>query len=235
MPFSTYLPEHMGFATLEPPGPFVAGSYQELILTYTAGTFGIDDTGIVKISWRTTSDMGKPQFTDPAAANYTTVEASNGAKLEVWFDRLNIRPWANTILIRIGRGYLRCGDTLTVRLGDRRQGSPGYRLQTNCEEQFPLKVCVDAFAAYEFCELPQQPAIDLIPGLAHPLEGDLAVARRRRRAVPARDRCRGPVGQSDSRRRRAIDAWAVAADPRAAGARHYRPWLLAAGDREPRG
>ena len=42
MPFSTYLPEHMGFATLEPSGPFVAGSYQELILTYTAGTFGID-------------------------------------------------------------------------------------------------------------------------------------------------------------------------------------------------
>ena len=34
----------------------------ELILTYTAGTFGIDDTGMVKISWRTTSDMGKPQF-----------------------------------------------------------------------------------------------------------------------------------------------------------------------------
>ena len=66
--------------------------HAELTLTYTAGTFGIDDTGMVKISWRTTSDMSKPQFNNPAAANYTTVEASNGAKLEVWFDRLNIRP-----------------------------------------------------------------------------------------------------------------------------------------------
>src|SRR5215471_11910373 len=121
----------MGSAKLTPSGPFVAGSYQELTLTYTAGTFGIDDTGIVKISWRTTSDMGRPQFTDPVAANYVTVEASNGAQLEVWFDRLNIRPWANTILIRIGRGYLRQGDTLTIRFGDRRQGSPGWRLQTN--------------------------------------------------------------------------------------------------------
>src|SRR5216683_4945268 len=166
MPFSTYLPAHMGAATISPPGPFIAGSLVELALTYTAGTFGIDDTGIVKISWRTTSDMGKPQFTDPAAVNYTTVEASNGAKLEVWFDRLNIRPWANTILIRIGRGYLRQGDTLTVRLGDRRNGSPGYRLQTNCEQRFELKTCVDAFAAYEFCELPQQPAFDLVPGPA---------------------------------------------------------------------
>jgi hypothetical protein len=166
MPFATYLPEHMGSATLNPPGPFVAGSYQELMLTYTAGTFGIDDTGIVKISWRTTSDMGKPQFTDPTAANYVTVEASNGAQLEVWFDRLNIRPWANTILVRIGRGYLHQGDTLTVRLGDRRKGSPGYRLQTNCEERFQLKTAVDAFAAYEFCELPQQPTFDLVSGPA---------------------------------------------------------------------
>ena len=61
---------------------------------YTAGNFGIDDTGMVKISWRTTSDMSKPQFDKPQAANFTTVEASNGAKLEVWFDRLNVRPFA---------------------------------------------------------------------------------------------------------------------------------------------
>ena len=73
--------------------------------------------------------MSKPQFDKPQAANFTTVEASNGAKLEVWFDRINIRPYANTLLIRVGRGYLRLGDTLTIRLGDRRQGSPGYRLQ----------------------------------------------------------------------------------------------------------
>ena len=38
----------MGSIRLAPPGPFVAGSYAELTLTYTAGTFGIDDTGMVK-------------------------------------------------------------------------------------------------------------------------------------------------------------------------------------------
>src|SRR5262245_21857211 len=164
MPFSTYLPEHMGSIKLTPSGPFVAGAYAELTLTYTAGTFGIDDTGMVKISWRTTSDMSKPQFVDPAAPNFTTVEASNGAKLDVWFDRLNIRPYANTLLIRVGRGYLRAGDTLTVRMGDRRHGSPGYRLQTNCEAPVALKTSVDAFATYEFAELPEQPAFALVPG-----------------------------------------------------------------------
>src|SRR3984893_10727324 len=166
MPFSTYLPEQMGSAKLTPAGPFVAGSYAELTLVYTAGTFGIDDTGMVKVSWRTTSDMSKPQFDKPQAANFTTVEASNGARLEVWFDRLNVRPFANTLLIRVGRGYLRAGDTLTVRLGDRRKGSPGFRLQTNVEANVELRTSVDAFATYEFCELPVQPAFDLLPGPA---------------------------------------------------------------------
>src|SRR5262249_36873805 len=71
-----------------------------------------------------------------------------------------------TLLIRVGRGYLRAGDTLTVRLGDRRQGSPGFRLQTNVEKQVELKTSVDAFATYEFCELPEQPAFDLVAGPA---------------------------------------------------------------------
>ena len=100
MPYSTYLPEHMGSAVLTPPGPFVAGSYQELTIVYTAGTFGIDDTGMLKISWRTTSDMSKPQFDKPGEANYTTVVASNGAKLDYWFDRLNIRPFMTAGVLR---------------------------------------------------------------------------------------------------------------------------------------
>jgi hypothetical protein len=166
MPYSKYLPEHMGSIKLSPPGPFVAGSHAELMLVYTAGTFGIDDTGMVKVSWRTTSDFSKPQFNKPDGPNFTTVEASNGAKLEVWFDRLNVRPFANTLLIRVGRGYLRAGDTLTIRLGDRRNGSPGLRLQTNVENDVQLRTSVDAFAAYEFCELPEQPTFDLVAGPA---------------------------------------------------------------------
>src|SRR6516164_4508972 len=166
MPYSKYLPEQMGSIALSPSGPFVAGAYAELVLVYTAGTFGIDDTGMVKVSWRTTSDFSKPQFNKPDAPNFTTVEASNGARLEVRFDRVNIRPCANTLLIRVGRGYLRAGDTLTIRLGDRRQGSPGLRLQTNVEKNVELRASVDAFATYEFCELREQPAFDLVAGPA---------------------------------------------------------------------
>src|SRR5215470_10256122 len=163
---SAYLPEHMGSAILSPAGPFAAGSHVSLTLTYTAGTFGIDDSGHLKVVWRGTSDMGKPQFTDPMAANYTTVEASNGAVLECGVDRINTRPWVNTLWIRVGRGFLRKGETITIRLGDKRRGSPGLRLQTNREPTFEFKVLVDAFATYEFTELPKSPEIALVPGPA---------------------------------------------------------------------
>ena len=38
MPFSKYLPEHMGSVDAVTPGPFVAGTHAELVLIYTAGT-----------------------------------------------------------------------------------------------------------------------------------------------------------------------------------------------------
>jgi hypothetical protein len=201
MPFARYMPEHMGSATIAPGGEFEAGSFAELTYTYTAGTFGIDDTGMLKISWRTTSDMAKPQLTDPAAPNYTTVEASNGAKLEVWVDRVNIRPWANTLVIRVGRGFLREGDTITVRFGDRRHGSPGLRLQTNCEPSFEFKTVVDAFAAYEFTEI-ASPEIALIPGPAARWKAilpTLAVAGAPfRLAILAEDRWGNPTEEAEA-------------------------------------
>jgi len=164
MPHSTYLADQMGSATLEPTGSFEAGSYGSFTLAYTAGPFGIDDSGGIKISFRTTTDMGKPQFTDPKGRNYTTAEASNGAALHLLFDRINIRPWVHTLYVRLIGGFLRAGEKITVRFGDRRQGSEGIRLQTNAETYFPFKVYVDAFATYDFTELPDSPAIDLVPG-----------------------------------------------------------------------
>ncbi len=40
--------------------PEEAGSTQSFTLTYTAGFFGIDDTGSIKIVHRFASDMGRP-------------------------------------------------------------------------------------------------------------------------------------------------------------------------------
>ena len=165
MPHSTYLSEKMGTAAVSPVGSFEAGSFQEFTVTYTAGYFGIDDTGSIKVVHRFASDMGRPQFDTPAAAGYTTVEASNGAILHVEYDiKRNIRPWDKTLYIKVVRGFLREGDRIIVRFGDRRQGSPGIRLQTFCEESFEFRVLVDAIATYNYVELPRQPVIRIVAG-----------------------------------------------------------------------
>ena len=165
MPHSTYFAERMGHAEISPQGEFEAGSFQSFTLTYTAGYFGIDDTGSLKIVHRFASDMGRPQFTDPKGWNYTTVEASNGAVLEVKYDgKMNIRPWDKTLFIRVMRGFLRENDRIIVRFGDMRQGSPGIRMQTFNEPTFEFRVLVDAWATYNYVELPVQPYISVVAG-----------------------------------------------------------------------
>ena len=155
----------MGRAEISPAGEFEAGSFQSFTLAYTAGYFGIDDTGSIKIVHRFASDMGRPQFTDPRGWNYTTVEASNGAVLEVQYDgKRNIRPWDKTLFIRVVRGFLREGDRIIVRFGDRRHGSPGIRVQTFSEPTFEFRVLVDAWATYNYVELPEQPCISVVAG-----------------------------------------------------------------------
>jgi hypothetical protein len=140
-------PALLGTATLDPAGAFEAGSYQRFTLVYTAGRYGIDDTGSLRVCFRFASDQSNPQFDDPAGPGYTTVVASNGAVLEVRFDpKGNIRPWDRTLWIKVVRGYLCEGDRITIRFGDPRQGSPGMRLQTFCEDSFEFRVLADPIA-----------------------------------------------------------------------------------------
>ncbi len=202
MPHSTYLPEKMGTAVVEPVGSFEAGSFQEFILTYTAGYFGIDDTGSLKIVHRFASDMGRPQFDDPSAPNFVTVEASNGAVLQVEYDmKRNIRPWDKTLYIKVVRGFLREGDRIIVRFGDRRQGSPGMRIQTFCEATFEFRVLVDAIATYNYVELPEQPEIAIVPGPPALYKAVLPTLRRRgetlRLCLKGEDRWGNPSDQCE--------------------------------------
>ena len=172
-------PEDLGAATLSPDGAFEAGSYQSFTLVYTAGKFGIDDSGALRISFRFAADMTPPQFTDPALPGYTTVEASNNAVLEYRFSpKGNTRPWDKTLEIKVVNGYLTEGDTITVRFGVTDGGGPGMRLQTFCEETFEFKVLVDPIATYTFQPLPVQPAIKLAPGAPERFVATLPTLRR---------------------------------------------------------
>lgn len=179
MPHRTYEQQQLGRAEISPGGPFTAGEYTSFELQYTAGFFGIDDSGSLKIAQRFASDMGTPQFDDPRAPGYLSAEASNGAKLQLRYDtKNNIRPWGKTVYIKVLRGYLREGDRIILRFGDRRGGSPGIRMQTFCEHSFELKVLVDAFATCEYVELPQSPIFRIRAGPATRWQAVLPTARR---------------------------------------------------------
>lgn len=135
------------------------------MLIYRAGFTGIDDTGSLKLVMRYATDSGTPQFDDPYAANYVTATASNGAYLQLRYDvKDNIRPWGKTILVKVLQGYLREGDTITVALGDRSSGSPGWRMQTFVEHRFQIRVLVDRYATYDYEPLPKCPLFRIVPG-----------------------------------------------------------------------
>ena len=157
--------ELLGTATISPDGAFEAGSYASFTLTYMAGRYGIDDSGSLRICFRAVSDQGNPQFDDPEGANYCTVEASNGAVLQIrWDPKANVRPWDRTLWIKVVKGYLAEGDTITIRFGVTDHGGPGMRLQTFCEDTFEFRVLVDPVATFNFQPVPDQPMISIVPG-----------------------------------------------------------------------
>lgn len=158
-------PEDLGAAEIFPKGRFEAGSFASFNLVYTAGPYGIDDSGSLRVCFRFASDQSAPQFDNPQGVNYCTVEASNGAVLQVrWDPKANVRPWDRTLWVKIVKGYLTEGDTITIRFGVTDHGGPGMRLQTFCEDTFEFRVLSDPIATFNFQPLPEQPMIEIGPG-----------------------------------------------------------------------
>lgn len=158
-------PSDLGSVRLDPAGPFTVRDLVCLTITFTAGRFGIDDTGAIKVAYRLVSDMGALQTADPAAVNYVSAEASNGARLDTRYDPFgHVRPWDQALIVRVMDGCLAEGDSIVVRLGDRSGGSPGLRLPTFRQEAFVFRVFVDAIATGIYTELPERLALRLDAG-----------------------------------------------------------------------
>jgi hypothetical protein len=166
MPFNPFHPDRMGRAEIDADTSLTAGDWTSVTLTYTAGLYGIDDRGGLKISFRSATDQTGFQSEDPAAPGYVIVTCSNGSTAKIWYEsHRNLRPWHHTLYIQCLR-FLAEGDRITVRFGDKSGGSPGFRLQTFCERAFQFRVHVDPFATYDYVVLPedQQPTVELVPG-----------------------------------------------------------------------
>jgi hypothetical protein len=155
-----------GTTILQPEGRFPVRSFQSFTIVYTVGQFGLDDTGAIKIVTRWTDDGGRVQTSDPAAMNYVTATASNGAALALHLEPYpHQRPWYNGIRITLARGYMSPGDTITVVLGDRSGGSPGLRLQSFCESAYTFRVLADVCATGVFLPVSSH-SIEIAPGPA---------------------------------------------------------------------
>ncbi len=135
----------------------VAGSTEELIFTYTVGLSGIADSGWLKLCFRFYSDWDL-QTTDPQARDFASARlltrslvggasesaAATAQQLKIRYDvKGGERPFQKALLIHVVDGYLRPGDTIEIRLGDRRFGGPGTRVQTFVEDEFEFHLFVD--------------------------------------------------------------------------------------------
>lgn len=156
--------KNVGNACIDTTLPVVAGSYQTISYTFKAG-HAIDDTGYVKIVFRYAGDFGTPQFSEPEKPNYCTVSTNGDCRIEPrWDTKGHIRPWGKALYLKVMGGFLNRGDSITVIFGDKRQGSPGWRMQTFCETSFEFKTLVDPYATYRFKEVEKSPEMEIIPG-----------------------------------------------------------------------
>lgn len=172
---TAYMADQVGTVALSPQGAFECGSYQTFRLVFTAGRFGVDDTGGLRVVFRFPSDMGTPQFTDPGKPNHVSAEASNGAVLRLtWDPRLNMRPWGKTITVTVVKGCMAPNETISITFG----GTPGFRMQTFREDRFEFRVLADVFSTGNFALLPDQPFIELIPGPPETFRAMLPTLRR---------------------------------------------------------
>jgi hypothetical protein len=154
----------------------IAGSEQEIVLTYKVGASGLADGAWLKIAFRFYSDWGLFQTSQLAGRDYLTVDyiprapfsgesSATVRSLQVRFDQKgHERPFQKAIIVDVIDGYLNPGDRIEVRLGDRRRGGPGTRVQTFVENAFRFRGFVDTSGTSRFAPVPGDVKIDIAAG-----------------------------------------------------------------------
>jgi len=109
----------LGTACIDLQKPVVAGSYQTITFTYTAG-HPIDDSGYLKITFRFAGDFGIPQFDDPAVPNCRRVYTTGDCHIQPrWDPKGHTRPWGRAIYLKVPGRFLNTGEQMVVVFGDR--------------------------------------------------------------------------------------------------------------------
>jgi hypothetical protein len=163
-----------GTATIEPTVATVntPGTWT---LRFVVGEHGIPVGGGIRVALHQSRSWGEPQYIDTGAENLVTVLCSNtAAHLEYSpADTQGCFDWPYTkqiALIRVEETALDAGDIVTVTIGDRTGGSPGFRAARTNETYsvFRVEVCSllydDYFPIYRVIR--DCPRVNIIPGSA---------------------------------------------------------------------
>ncbi|RZI44499.1 hypothetical protein EGT07_03560 [Herbaspirillum sp. HC18] len=152
------------------------GGWNEIVLDYEVGASGLADGGWFKATFKFYSDWALFQTSDPTAANYISAEyqaaklvpgqsPATVQSLSVRFDQKgHERPFQKAIIVDVVDGYLNAGDHIIIRLGDRRGGGPGTRVQTFVEDRFRFRCYVDPLGTSRFIAVPGDVVIDMAAG-----------------------------------------------------------------------
>jgi hypothetical protein len=157
-------------------GRLVTGTWDEILLDYIVGESGIADGARLKIAFKFYTDWALFQTSDPGAANFVSAEYTAGPlvagqspstvqSLKISFDQKgHERPFQKALVIDVVDGYLNPGDRITIRLGDRRAGGPGTRVQTFAERGYIFRAFIDPLGTSRFARVPGDVKMDFVPG-----------------------------------------------------------------------
>ena len=175
----------------------VAGQWTEIVLDYEIGASGVADGAWFKATFKFYSDWALFQTVDPTRANYVSAEYQAGPlragqspatvqSLKVRFDQKgHERPFQKAIIVDTVDGYLNAGDHIIIRLGDRRAGGPGTRVQTFVEDKFRFRCYVDPLGTSRFVAVPGDVVIDIVSRTDREPFADWTAAGASGRAVQA--------------------------------------------------
>lgn len=158
--------DYLGSAWIASARKAVAGEMATIQIIYQAGKYGIDDCGCLLIAWRGVSNMEVPQFDRPEESGYTTVETDSAAKLKLSYIKYK-RPYHNAVKVEVIDGYLCEGEKIILTFGDKRQGSPGIRMQSFTEREFELLPLLDACGTERFIRIPTTITMQILPARAN--------------------------------------------------------------------
>ena len=154
-----------GTASLSPVDDVIVGTFGSWTIDYRVGELGVDDGSTILVAFSQTSDMGTPQFDDPQADNYCTVTTDGPATVTGTYDPAGyVRPFKHAFEIAVVDGSLGPGDTVTLTLGDRSEGSRGLQAQSFVETDFRFRVLVDAHNTGDYEEAEGTLTFDLVAG-----------------------------------------------------------------------